>query len=47
MKTEDMLPVAEKMDSIGFCSMEVRGGATFDVMIKLQMLLGGQNLAGY
>lgn len=34
MKTEDMLPVAEKMDSIGFYSMEVWGGATFDVMTR-------------
>jgi pyruvate carboxylase subunit B len=34
MTTEDMLPVAEKMDSIGFYSMEVWGGATFDVMTR-------------
>jgi pyruvate carboxylase subunit B len=34
MKTEDMLPIAEKMDSIGFYSMEVWGGATFDVMTR-------------
>lgn len=34
MKTADMLPVAEKMDSIGFYSMEVWGGATFDVMTR-------------
>ena len=32
MRTEDMLPIAEKMDSIGFWAMEVWGGATFDVM---------------
>jgi pyruvate carboxylase subunit B len=31
MRTEDMLPVAEIMDSIGWHSMEVWGGATFDV----------------
>lgn len=34
MTTEDMLPIAEKMDAIGFYSMEVWGGATFDVMIR-------------
>jgi len=34
MKTEDMLPIAEKMDSIGFYSVEVWGGATFDVMVR-------------
>jgi pyruvate carboxylase subunit B len=32
MRTEDMLPIAEKMDSIGFWAMEVWGGATFDTM---------------
>ncbi|HET6461716.1 MAG TPA: pyruvate carboxylase subunit B [Syntrophales bacterium] len=31
MRTEDMTPVAEKMDQIGWFSMEVWGGATFDV----------------
>jgi len=30
MRTEDMLPIAEKMDSVGFWAMEVWGGATFD-----------------
>jgi pyruvate carboxylase subunit B len=32
MRTEDMLPIAEKMDSVGFWAMEVWGGATFDSM---------------
>lgn len=32
MRTEDMIVAAEKMDEIGFYSMEVWGGATFDVM---------------
>ena len=32
MKTEDMLPIAEEMDSCGFHAMEVWGGATFDTM---------------
>lgn len=31
MRTEDMIPIAEKMDRSGFYSMEVWGGATFDV----------------
>ena len=26
MRTEDMLPIAEKMDSVGFWAMEVWGG---------------------
>jgi pyruvate/oxaloacetate carboxyltransferase len=34
MRTEDMLPVAEEMDSMGFHSMEVWGGATFDVATR-------------
>jgi pyruvate carboxylase subunit B len=34
MTTEDMLPIAEKMDNIGFYSMEVWGGATFDVTTR-------------
>jgi len=31
-RTEDMIPIAKKMDEIGFYSMEVWGGATFDTM---------------
>ncbi|AFK22513.1 pyruvate carboxylase subunit B [Pyrococcus sp. ST04] len=34
LRTEDMLPIAEDMDKIGFYSMEVWGGATFDVCIR-------------
>ncbi|AFL96001.1 pyruvate carboxylase subunit B [Thermococcus cleftensis] len=34
MTTDDMLAIAEKMDRIGFYSMEVWGGATFDVCIR-------------
>jgi len=30
MRTEDMIPIAERMDSVGFWAMEVWGGATFD-----------------
>ena len=32
MTTEDMIPVAERMDEIGFWAVEVWGGATFDTM---------------
>ena len=32
MRTEDMLPIADKMDQVGFWAMEVWGGATFDTM---------------
>jgi len=31
-RTEDMLPVAEMMDEIGFWAVEIWGGATFDTM---------------
>ncbi len=34
LSTEDMIKIAEKMDSVGFYSMEVWGGATFDVAIR-------------
>ncbi len=31
-RTEDMIPVAEMMDEVGFWAMETWGGATFDTM---------------
>ena len=34
MRTEDMLPIAEKLDQVGFFALEVWGGATFDVCIR-------------
>ncbi|MBM3944910.1 MAG: pyruvate carboxylase subunit B, partial [SAR202 cluster bacterium] len=34
LRTEDMEPIAAEMDSIGFYSMEVWGGATFDVTTR-------------
>jgi len=34
MRTEDMLPIADKLDQVGYFSMEVWGGATFDVPIR-------------
>ena len=34
MRIEDMLPIAEKLDSAGFWSVESWGGATFDACIR-------------
>lgn len=34
MRTESMVPIAEKVDQVGFFSLEVWGGATFDVSIR-------------
>lgn len=34
LRTEDMAPIAPEMDKVGFHSMEVWGGATFDVCIR-------------
>lgn len=34
MRTEDMLPVAEMLDQVGYESLEVWGGATFDVCLR-------------
>ncbi|RLF77909.1 pyruvate carboxylase, partial [Thermococci archaeon] len=34
LATKDMLPIAEKMDKVGFYSMEVWGGATFDAALR-------------
>jgi oxaloacetate decarboxylase (Na+ extruding) subunit alpha len=34
MTTEDMLPIAEKLDQVGFFSLEMWGGATFDTCIR-------------
>ena len=34
MRIEDMLPIAEKLDSVGFWSIESWGGATFDSCIR-------------
>jgi len=31
MRTEDMIPIAQELDSVGFHSVEMWGGATFDV----------------
>jgi len=34
MRTEDMLPISKTMDKVGFFSLEVWGGATFDVCLR-------------
>jgi pyruvate carboxylase subunit B len=34
MRTEDMLPIAQKLDTIGYWSLEVWGGATFDTCLR-------------
>lgn len=34
MRTEDMLPIVEKVDKVGFYSLEVWGGATFDACLR-------------
>lgn len=34
LRTEDMLPICSKLDSIGFWSLEAWGGATFDACVR-------------
>jgi pyruvate carboxylase subunit B len=34
LRTEDMLPICAKLDRIGFWSLEVWGGATFDACVR-------------
>lgn len=34
MSTQDMLPVAEKLDRVGYFSLEAWGGATFDTALR-------------
>lgn len=34
MKTEEMLPIAEKLDQVGYYSLEMWGGATFDSCLR-------------
>ena len=34
MKTDDMLPIIEKMDQVGYHACEVWGGATFDAALR-------------
>ena len=34
MTTEDMLPILDKMDKVGYYSLEAWGGATFDACMR-------------
>ncbi|NRF47014.1 sodium-extruding oxaloacetate decarboxylase subunit alpha [Pseudomonas stutzeri] len=34
MRTEDMLPICDKLDRVGYWSLEVWGGATFDACVR-------------
>jgi len=34
MKASEMMPIAEKLDAVGYWSLEVWGGATFDVALR-------------
>jgi pyruvate carboxylase subunit B len=34
MRTEDMLPICDKLDQVGFWSVEAWGGATFDAALR-------------
>ncbi|MHA2301029.1 MAG: pyruvate carboxylase subunit B, partial [Candidatus Thorarchaeota archaeon] len=34
MRTEHMLPICEKIDKVGYHSLEMFGGATFDSMMR-------------
>ncbi len=34
LRTDDMLPIAEKLDQVGYWSLETWGGATFDACIR-------------
>lgn len=34
MKTEDMIPILEKMDCVGYHSIDAGGGATFDASLR-------------
>ena len=35
MRTEDMVPIAQELDQVGFHSVEMWGGATFDVATSI------------
>jgi len=34
MRLEDMLPICEKLDAVGYWSIEAWGGATFDTCLR-------------
>ena len=41
MKTEDMIPIAERLDEVGYWACEVWGGATFDTMHRFLRKIRG------
>ena len=41
MTTADMVPILERIDSLGYSSVEVWGGATFDVCCGILMKILG------
>ena len=43
-RTEDMLPIAEKLDRVGYWSLEIWGGATFAKAIQLYRSHGLRHL---
>lgn len=43
LKTEEILPILEKMDNAGYYSLEVWGGATFDACIRFLMKIHGKD----
>lgn len=46
LRLDDMLPIAEKLDQVGFWSLESWGGATFDACIRyLGRTLGADSSA--
>ena len=42
MRIEDMLPIADKLDKIGYWSLEAWGGATFDSCLRFCMRTHGK-----
>ena len=40
MTTEQMLPIVEKMDKVGYHSVECWGGATFDASLRFLKIHG-------
>ena len=46
MRTEDMLPICDKLNAAGFWSLEVWGGVTFDACIRFLKEDPWQRLGG-
>jgi len=47
MRTEDMIPIYEKLDKVGYWSLEMFGGATFDSMMRFFPLLCSKRSLDY